>query len=80
MRKVRVNFDRQAIDHNRRLYPAAAITQQGFPRWPGSEAQRVMKQDVNNQVHLNMIPKQLYESRPEYYRNFELTQIREHLE
>ncbi len=79
MRKVRVNFDRQAIDHDRRLYPAAAITQQGFPRWPGSEAQRLMKQDVDNEVYWNITPKQLYDSRPEYYRDFELTQIREHL-
>ena len=80
MRKVRVNFDRQAIDHDRRLYPAAAITQQGFPRWPGSEAQRLMKQDVDNEVYWNITPKQLYDSRPEYYRDFELTQIREHLQ
>jgi pyruvate/2-oxoglutarate dehydrogenase complex dihydrolipoamide acyltransferase (E2) component len=78
-RKVRVNFDRQAIDHDRRLYPAATITQQGFLRWPGSEAQRLMKQDVDTEVYLNMTPKELYDSRPEYYRNFELTQIREHL-
>jgi hypothetical protein len=76
MCKVGVNFDHQAIDHDRRLYRAATITQQGCPRWPGSEAQPVMKQDVNNQVHLNMTPKQFYESRPEYYGNFELTQIR----
>jgi hypothetical protein len=31
MRKVRVNFDRQTIDHDRLLYPTATITQQGFP-------------------------------------------------
>ena len=79
MRKLRVNFDRQAIDHDRRLYPAAAITQQDFPQWPGSEAQQLMKQDVNNEVYWNITPKQLYDSRPEYYRNFELIQIREHL-
>jgi hypothetical protein len=80
MREVRVNFDRQAMDHDRCLYPAAAITQQGFPRWPGSEAQRLMKQDVDNEVYWNITPKQLYDSRPEYYRDFELTQIREHLQ
>jgi hypothetical protein len=66
VRKVRVNFDRQAIDHDRRLYPAATITQQGFLRWPGSEAQRLMKQDVDNEVNWNMTPKQLYDSRPEF--------------
>ena len=38
-----------------------------------------MKQDVDNEIYLNMSPKELYDSRPEYYRNFELTQIREHL-
>ena len=61
MRKVRVNFDRQAIDHDRRLYPAATITQQGFPRWPGSEAHRFMKQDIKNEVHWRMTPAQFYE-------------------
>jgi hypothetical protein len=32
VRKVRVNFDRQAIAHERRLSPAAPIIQHGFPR------------------------------------------------
>ncbi len=34
VRKVRVNFDRQAIHHNRFLYLAATITQQGVLRLP----------------------------------------------
>jgi hypothetical protein len=38
----------------------------GELRWEGSEAQKMLKIDVSNGLHLNQKPKELWETRPEY--------------
>ena len=38
----------------------------GEPCWEGSDAQNLLKQDVDNGLHLQLKPKQLRETRSEY--------------
>ena len=37
-----------------------------YPRWQGTDAERLLKQDLDNGRHENMAPRELKASRPEY--------------
>jgi hypothetical protein len=47
-------------------------------RWDGSEAERVLKLDVANGLHINLTPKNFHRSRPEY-QVFSLKVFRGHI-
>jgi len=51
---------------DRQVYPPSATMNSGEPRWDGSNAQRLLKQDVEEGIHLTMTPAQFYAFRPEY--------------
>ena len=57
------------------IYPLAKDTP-GY--WDGSEAQRLLKLDINNKRHEQMKPKYLWLSRPEY-QAFGLSKFRGHI-
>jgi hypothetical protein len=48
------------------------------PLWHLSDAPDLLKQDINDNKHLEMKPKELHQSRPEYM-VFPLTQFRKHI-
>ena len=48
------------------------------PRWHGSDAERLLKEDVANGKHLKMKPRFLYDSKPEY-KVFSLDEFRPHI-
>lgn len=59
--KARANIEERALKHDRELYPPTP------GRWDGSEAQRLLKQDVEDGVHLTFEkPRFFRESRDEY--------------
>lgn len=51
---------------DRLVYPPKATMFSGEPRWEGSDAQKFLKEDVGNGVHLVMSNTDFYTSRPAY--------------
>ena len=62
----------QAVDHgaalerSRAMYPKKTHNERGEPRWEGSKAASLLKQDVANGEHLGVPKAQFRASRPEY--------------
>jgi hypothetical protein len=40
--QAKADSDSSALAHDRRIFPPSANTSQGYPRWDGSDAQRLM--------------------------------------
>jgi hypothetical protein len=55
-----------ALAHDRALFPAPTHNHRGEPRWDGSKAQRLLKQDVSNGLQKTMKPAQFHMTRPEF--------------
>jgi hypothetical protein len=73
--KIAAELDDAALRCDRRLYP---IEPEG--RWPGSEAERLLKKDIDDGKHLIMKPSELYndpERKP--YKAFTQDQFRKHI-
>jgi len=63
----RKTSDEQAFASDSHLRTAAAKPHsRPYPRWDGSEAQRLLKTDIENGLHKQMTPKPLRETRQEY--------------
>ena len=62
----RKNDDKEALAHDHELFPKRTHNSLGLPNWDGSEAQQLLKGDIDNNQHNIMKPKELYESRLEY--------------
>ena len=58
--------DDLALQHDRKLFPICKSNCRGEPRWPGSIAERLLKQDIKAGKHLTMTPMDFYASRDEY--------------
>jgi hypothetical protein len=71
--------DSAALLHDRNIHPKSGTNSNGEQRWEGSDAQILIKQDVDNKLHLVMKPKHLYNTRPEYKNNFSLSVFRKHI-
>ena len=50
------------------------------PRWEQSEAERLLRVDMNEDKHKTMRPNELYNSRTEYTNNYPLTVFRKHID
>lgn len=75
----RADRDALAVAYDRQLHPPPAVTQpHNYPRWDGSEAQRLLKLDIAAEAHTQMTPEQLYFDKPAY-REFPLEVFRKHL-
>ena len=64
--QARADQDRNFIEHDLALHPPAPFDGRGHPRWCGSEAERLLMQDIQDGVHKTMKPADLVQSRPEY--------------
>jgi hypothetical protein len=71
--------DNAALVHDRLLFPAPTHNHRGEPRWPGSEAERFLKLDIDACKHEMMAPLQLHGTRAEYYENYPLAVFRKHI-
>ena len=71
-RKGRADEDDEALAHDRNIFPLQTEDTRGRPIWAGSEAQKLLRQDIENDLHKTKKPKELYEEREEYYNDFDL--------
>jgi hypothetical protein len=55
------------------------VNSKPYPRWQGSVAERLLKQDIDNGQHLHMKPHELKESRVEYGPYYPGTIFRDHI-
>jgi len=58
--------DSAALAHDRQIHPKKTHNYRGEPRWEGSEAERLLREDMDEGKHETMKPMKLYQSRPEY--------------
>ena len=58
--------DQLAFEHDRLLYPRQTHNHRGEPVFDKSAAQKLLRQDVKNNLHQNVTAKQLQAARPEY--------------
>jgi hypothetical protein len=73
-------YDAAAILHDRQIHPKAVVNRNGKQRWEGSDAEFLLRQDIDNKFHLVMEPNALYNTRHEYKDNFSLTVFRKHID
>lgn len=59
-------------------HPVATHNQLGEPRWQGSEAQRLLKEDMADGKHERMDPQELHETKEEC-KEFKLQKFRDHI-
>jgi hypothetical protein len=64
--QAKANSDSAALAHDRCLFPPSANTSQGYPRWDGSGAQRLLREDADTGLTSNYEPKVLHRLRSEY--------------
>lgn len=67
-----------AHGHDQAIVKSLRGTDEKVP-WHRSPAFRLLKTDIKNKEHETKDPQELYESRPEYYDAFDLTEFRKHL-
>jgi hypothetical protein len=72
-------FDSAALANDQGNHPRPAMTAAGLPRWYESDAERLLKVDVNQLQHETMTPQALHESRPEH-QVFSLHIFRQHIQ
>jgi hypothetical protein len=72
-------FDSAALANDQGDHPHSAMTTAGLPRWHESDAERLLKVDVNQLQHETMTPQALHESRPEH-QVFSLHIFRQHIQ
>jgi hypothetical protein len=60
------NRDAAALEHDRRLYPRASFNSRGEPVFDMSPAKELLRQDVKDELHLQMSVCDLWGKREEY--------------
>jgi hypothetical protein len=58
--------DHAALARDLVLHPVAPLTHGGYPRWDGSDAERWLKIDIDNDLDDEMAPQELWAMRPAY--------------
>lgn len=72
--------DAIALRRDRTIYPAASHNIRGEPHWNRSDAQKLLKQDMDNGIHLQYdAPSKFWETRPEY-QQFTKKTFRKHID
>jgi hypothetical protein len=77
-KKTRSELDSLALQRDRKSHPKPEKNNRGEPRWEGSEAERLLKLDVDNGKHNAMTPRNLHKSRKEY-QDYALDVFRKHI-
>lgn len=72
-------FDSAALARARIVHPVAATTPRGYPRWDGSDAQKLLKHHVEKKLHEKFTPKELREKYTAY-QAFPLKVFRDHIQ
>ena len=74
----RADLDQKAFDNFRKLHPRPMVDHNGIELWDGSEAQRLLKEDMANGKHKEGDPSDLWASKKEY-QVYELQVFRDHI-
>lgn len=74
----RAKDDQIAFNNFRATHPEPTHNHRGEPRWEGSTAQKLLKQDMADGKHIGIRPKYLQASRPEYL-EINLASFRDHI-
>jgi hypothetical protein len=65
--------------HDMALFPRPEYNHRGEPHWDLSEAKPLLEADINDGKYPNMVPKELWLTRPEYYDVYPLEVFRKHI-
>ena len=76
--KKRADEDAALFDIAKANHPVPKFNHRGEPQWNGSDAQTLLKQDMDDGKHRDMKPKDLWESRQECMM-FQLATFRDHI-
>jgi hypothetical protein len=61
--KNRAAEDKAALQIALKNYPVPLVNQKGEPQWNGSDAQKLLEQDMLAELHLKMMPVELHSTR-----------------
>jgi hypothetical protein len=73
----RAEIDQEAFEHFRDNHQPSLFSHKGYPEWQGSEAQRLLKLDIEAGKHTRMSKTDLHDSNREYYENYPLDTFRD---
>lgn len=68
-KKKHSTTDMAALARARAVNPKPTHNKRGEVRWEGSDAERLLKQDIDSKKHMAMFPEELWRSRPQYARD-----------
>jgi hypothetical protein len=74
---MRDAMDIEAFDNYRRNHQPSLFSHHGYPEWQGSEAQRLLKIDLEAKKQDTMSKMDLWDSKPEFYEHFPLKVFRD---
>jgi hypothetical protein len=75
----RADQDKKRFDVFKSLNPVSRISHKGYVQWQGSEAQELLRQDIQEKKHETMSKIDLWGSRAEYFTEFSLDVFRDKL-
>ena len=67
----RAALDAACLEHDRKIFPKPTVDTKGNAMWQKSKAQELLRKDITDEKDHQMKPKELYESREEYYENYD---------
>jgi hypothetical protein len=73
----RARLDQEAFDNIISKHSMSFLSHKGYIQWQYSEAQELLKEDLEAELHKMMSRMDLYGSRPEYFENFPLDAFRD---
>jgi hypothetical protein len=76
-RNHRARIDQESFENIISNHSVSLLSPKGYIQWQYSEAQELLKEDLEAKVHETMSRFELYGSRPEYYQNFPLDAFRD---
>jgi hypothetical protein len=84
LRKVIAENKQQAVEdladyyQDMNLHPRPAMTNRGYPFWDTSEAKLLLEKDIEDELHLDLTPSELWQTQ-HAYQLFPLTTFRNHI-
>jgi hypothetical protein len=79
LEKKCVRFDQQAFDEEKKIFPRKQLTERGYPFWDGSEAQKLLEEDVGRGRTRGLLPSEVQQLRQDIYTAFPKEIFRNHL-
>ena len=73
----RAHDDKLALENYKKNHPPSIFSHRGYIQWQGSDAQRLLKEDMEEKLHETLEKKELWGSRREYYEYFPLDAFRD---